>query len=58
MGQIAWCFRRSIGGPVAVGVAVGIFWRRIKAFLGRMFSRFKHYEASKDRQHQSSLEEE
>jgi O-antigen/teichoic acid export membrane protein len=40
-----------IGGLVAAGVAVGMFWRRIKAFLGRFFSRFKHPEPPQDQQH-------
>jgi hypothetical protein len=40
-----------IGGFAAVLVAIGMFWKQIKAFLGRMFSRFKHHGAPKDQQH-------
>jgi len=44
-----------IGAFAAVLVAIGMFWKQIKAFLGRMFSRFKHHEAPKEQQHCPSL---
>ncbi len=40
-----------IGAFAAVLVAIGMFWKQIKAFLGRMFSRLEHHEAPKDQQH-------
>jgi len=40
-----------IGAFAAVLVAIGVFWKQIKAFLGRMSSRFKHREEPKDQQH-------
>ena len=40
-----------IGAFAAVLVAIGMFWKQIKAFLGRLFSRFKHHEPPEDQQH-------
>jgi hypothetical protein len=37
-----------IGAFAAVLVAIGMFWKQIKAFLGRMLSRSKHHDAPKD----------
>lgn len=40
-----------IGGLLAALVALKLFWNQIKAFLGRLFSRFKHHEPPQDQQH-------
>jgi hypothetical protein len=40
-----------IGGFAAVLVAIGVFWKQIKAFVSNLFSRFKHHEPPQDQQH-------
>jgi hypothetical protein len=40
-----------IGGFAAVLVAIGMFWKQIKAFVFNLFSRFKHHEPPQDQQH-------
>jgi len=37
-----------IGGFAAALVAIGMFWKQIKAFVGRLWSRFKHPGPHKD----------
>jgi len=40
-----------IGGFAAALVAIGMFWKQIKAFVSNLFSRFKHREPPQDQQH-------
>lgn len=37
-----------IGGFAAALVAIGMFWKQIKTFVGRFCSRFKHPEPHQD----------